>query len=333
MFVWISAFVLCTLIIVYTGTLLSRYGDVIAEKTGLGRTWMGVLVMASITSLPELVTGISSVTYVGAPDIAAGDVLGSCVFNMLILAIIDLIHRPSPVFLKAHQGNILAAAFGILLLSIVSLTLFFADREITLGWVGLSSFVLVGVYFMAMRIIYSYEKRRKLNEFVKELADEKKYQTMSLRSAVLRYSLNASIIIVTAIFLPEIANRIAELTGLGQTFVGNIFVGISTSLPEVVVCVAAVRMNAVDLAIGNLFGSNVFNIFILALDDFLFTKGPLLSFINPNHLISALSAISMTTVAIIGLAYRSEKKFILAMDSAGITLLYMIYLALHYFLR
>ena len=84
-----TGFIICTLVIVYSGTKLAKYGDIIAEKTGLGRAWIGLVLMASVTSLPELVTGISSVIYADVPDIAVGDVLGSCVFNMLILAILD----------------------------------------------------------------------------------------------------------------------------------------------------------------------------------------------------------------------------------------------------
>jgi cation:H+ antiporter len=80
MLYWIG-FVACTALIIYSGTKLSRYGDIIAEKSGLGRVWIGLILMASVTSLPELVTGVSSVALVGVPDIAVGDVLGSCVFN------------------------------------------------------------------------------------------------------------------------------------------------------------------------------------------------------------------------------------------------------------
>src|SRR3990172_8898827 len=104
MLLWVG-FIVCTSVIVYSGIKLSKYGDIIAEKTGLGRTWIGVMLMASVTSLPELVTGISSVTYAGVPDIAAGDVLGSCVFNMLILAILDAIQRPMPLSARAHYGH------------------------------------------------------------------------------------------------------------------------------------------------------------------------------------------------------------------------------------
>src|SRR4030067_3205294 len=107
MLLWLG-FIICTSLIVYSGTKLSKYGDIIAEKTGLGRAWIGVVLMASVTSLPELVTGISSVTYAGAPDIAAGDILGRCVFNMLILAILDSIYRSMPISAKAHHGHVLS---------------------------------------------------------------------------------------------------------------------------------------------------------------------------------------------------------------------------------
>ena len=96
MLLWLG-FIVCTTAIVYAGTRLAKYGDIIAEKTGLGRAWIGLVLMASVTSLPELVTGISSVTYADVPDIAVGDVLGSCVFNMLILAILDTMYRPAPI--------------------------------------------------------------------------------------------------------------------------------------------------------------------------------------------------------------------------------------------
>jgi cation:H+ antiporter len=332
MFLWI-AFIVCTSVIVYAGTRLSKYGDIIAEKTGLGRTWVGVVLMASVTSLPELVTGISSVTYASVPDIAIGDVLGSCVFNMVIISFLDAIHRPAPISSRAHHGHVLSAGFGILLLSITAVSLFFNNRIIALGWIGPYTLFFVVVYFVAMRLVYFYEKKQ-ISVFVKEVAIELKYEDIPIKKAIVNYAINAIFVITAAVFLPSIGEGIAEATDLGQTFVGNIFIAVSTSLPEVVVSVAAVKIGAIDLAIGNLFGSNIFNIFILALDDVFFTKGPLLSFASQNHIISALSAIAMTTIAIIGLTYRTEKKpLLLAWDSIGILLMYVINLMLLYMLR
>ncbi|MHB8880044.1 MAG: sodium:calcium antiporter [Thermodesulfovibrionales bacterium] len=332
MLLWLG-FLACTLAIVYAGTRLSKYGDIIAEKTGLGRAWIGVVLMASVTSLPELITGISSVTYAAVPDIAVGDVLGSCVFNMVILALLDAVHRPVPLSTKAHQGNVLSAAFGLLLLSSVGVSLFLRENITPLGWLGPYSLFIIMIYLVAMRLVFTYEKR-KIAEFLKEMAEDLKYDNVSMKTAVLQYGANALIVVVAAMFLPKIGEGIAASTGLGQTFVGNIFIAVSTSLPEVVVSIAAIRMGAVDLAIGNLFGSNMFNIFILAVDDFFFIKGPLLTYVSPNHMISALAAMAMTAIAIIGLTYRAEqKRLFLAWDSMGIILCFIINMLLLYMLR
>lgn len=332
MLAWLGFFA-CTAVIVYSGTRLARYGDIIAEKTGLGRAWIGLTLMATVTSLPELVTGISSVTYAGVPDIAVGDVLGSCVFNMLILALLDTAHRPQPLSARAHHGHILSAGFGILLLGIVTLSLLLGGRIPPMGWLGLYTPLVIGVYLIAMRLIYFYEKRQ-VSAFIKEIAVELQYDKITTKAAIVHFSIHAIVVVISAIFLPKIGEALAETTGLGQTFVGNIFVAVATSLPEVVVSIAAVKMGALNLAVGNLLGSNIFNILILGIDDLFFIKGPLLSFVNPNHAIPGLSAIVMTAVAIIGLAYRAEKKkLFLAWDSAGMILIVVINLILLYMLK
>jgi cation:H+ antiporter len=328
-----TSFLVCTSAIVFAGTRLSRYGDIIAEKTGLGRTWIGVVLMASVTSLPELVTGISSVTYAGVPDIAAGDILGSCVFNMLILAVLDAIYRPMPISAKAHYGNVLSGGFGILLISAVAISLFTGDSAPSIGWIGSYTLMFGVIYFIAMRLVFFYEKRQ-IAAYIKEVSVELKYKDIPARTAITNYAVNALIVIIAAVFLPGIGEGIAADTGLGQTFVGSIFIAVSTSLPEVVVSVSAVRIGAIDMAIGNLFGSNIFNVFILAIDDLFFIKGPILSFVQMSNAVSAVSAIMMTAIAIIGLTYRTEKKrLFLAWDSIGIVLVYIINVMLLYTLR
>ncbi|MBU4037908.1 MAG: sodium:calcium antiporter [Proteobacteria bacterium] len=332
MLLWIE-FVICSSVIVYSGSRLSKYGDIIAEKTGLGGTWIGVVLMSFVTSLPELVTGISSVSFAGLPDIAAGDVLGSCVFNLFILAFLDALYRPMPLSAKALHGHILSAGFGILLLSIVALNISYTTLSFPFGWIGSYSLFFVMIYFMAMKLVYSYE-RRQAAMAIKERVVELKYGDISTKTAVSRYAIHAAIVIAAAVFLPKIGEGIAKTTGLGQTFVGNIFIAMSTSLPEVAVSIAAVRIGAIDLAVGNLLGSNIFNIFILAVDDIFFTKGPILSFTDPVHAVSAMSAVSMTAIAIIGLTYRAEKKrLFMAWDSIGITLIFVINLTALFMLR
>lgn len=332
MFIWF-AFIVCTLVIVYSGSKLARYGDVIAEKTGLGRAWIGLVLMASVTSLPELVTGVSSVTFAGVPDIAVGDVLGSCVFNMLIFALLAATYRPQSTSAKIHHGHVLSAGFGILLLGTVSVGLLLGERIPAMGWIGLYTPLVAGVYLVAMRSVYFYEKRQ-ISDFIKEIAVELQYEKISTKTAIIQYSIHAVIVVIAAIFLPKIGEAIAEATGLGQTFVGTIFIAVSTSLPELVVSITAVKFGAINLAVGNLFGSNIFNIFIIVIDDIFFIKGPILAFVNQNHAFSGLSAIVMTAIAIIGLTYGAgKKKIYLAWDSVGIVLIFMINLILLYILK
>lgn len=332
MLLWLS-FIVCTSAIFFSGTRLAKYGDVIAEKTGIGRTWAGLILLATVTSLPEFITGVSSVTIVGVPDIAAGDVIGSCAFNLLILASLDIFSRQIPLSTRAHHGHILSGSIGILLLSIVAISLYTAQDTAPFGWIGLYSMSFGVIYLIAMKLIFTHEKKRR-SEFVREIAVEMQYGEISKKTAYILYGVNALVVIAAATFLPAIGEGIAEHTGLGQTFVGNFFIAMSTSLPEVVVSVAAVRIDAADLAISNLFGSNIFNIFILAVDDFLFFKGPILSFTSTAHIISALSAIMMTTVAIIGLTYRTERKLLfLAWDSILMVSIFFVNLMLLFMYR
>jgi len=290
----------------------------------MGRTWIGVVLMASVTSLPELITGVSSVTIFDLPNIAAGDVLGSCMFNMLIIALLDFMGGSTPLSARAHQGQVLGAGFGILLLGLVGISLFASASVPRIGWISLSSLVFIGVYLIAIRTVFLYEKRR-ISEFVRDVVEDARYERVSKARAYIMYGLNAAVIIAAATYLPYLGERIAEVTGLGRTFVGSVFIALSTSLPEVVVSLGALRMGAVDIALGNLFGSNLFNIGILALDDVLYTKGSLLSHVSGGHLVTVLAAITMTAIATIGLTYQTTRKLhVFAWDSIGLVIVYVL---------
>lgn len=325
MLVWIQ-FLAFTGAVLFAGTKLSKYADIIAEKTGLGRTFIGVVLLASVTSLPELITGVSSVAVFNVPDIAVGDVLGSCMFNLLILALADVVAGGQPLSARAHQGQVLTAAFGILLLGLASLSLLAGAVIPAIGWVSVSSVVLLAVYLLATRLIFLYERRR-IAEFVHEVAEEARYTHVSKGRAYALFTFYAALVVAAAGYLPHLGEQIATMTGLGQTFIGNIFIATSTSLPEIVVSFAALRIGAVDMVYGNLLGSNLFDVVILAIDDFLYTRGPLYLSVTGNHALAALTAMTMTAIVIIGLTYRVARKRplpIMAWDSLSLALMYVL---------
>jgi cation:H+ antiporter len=330
---WLE-FLLCSAVIIYAGANLSRYGDVIAEKSGLGRAWIGLILMAGVTSLPELITGISAVAFAHAPDIALGDVMGSCVFNLSLIALLDMLHGPGPIFCKAEHSHNLSAGFGTVLIGIAALAILAGPVLPAIGWVGAATPAIAAIYAVGMRSVFLFQKRQ-MREHAGEIAAQLQYEGISMRNAAVRYAVNAAVIVIAATWLPFIGDRLAAETGLGRSFVGSVLVAMTTSLPELVVSITALRIGAVDMAIANLFGSNMFNIVILAVDDLAFRKGPLLAMVSANHAVTAIIAVIMTGIAVVSLTFRIQKKTVLRIgwDAMALLLAYIANISLLYLLR
>jgi cation:H+ antiporter len=325
MIVWLQFLALAAVILV-AGTNISKYGDVIAEKSGLGRTWVGAILIASVTSLPELITGVSSVALYNVPNIAVGDVLGSCLFNLLLIALLDALSPKVPATTRSAPGHSLVAAFGVLLLGIVSFSIVAGPSLPKLGWIDISTLIVLGVYLLAMRLSFTYERREaKVGIGVAEAV----YGHISARRAYVLYTVNALFIVAAATYLPYVGAEIADMTGLGTVFVGSLFIALTTSLPEIVVSITAARLGAIDLAFGNLLGSNLFNLAILAIDDVFYRQGALLASVTMSQLTVALAAIAMTAVVIIALAYRPlSKRLPLSWDAIGLVAIYLVAITL-----
>lgn len=315
---WLQ-FAIVSAVIVVAGFYLSRYGDVIAEKTGLSGSWVGLALLATVTSLPELVTGISSVAAAHEIDIAVGNVLGACMFNLLIFALLDAVYRKGSIFAKGRKGHLLIAAYGILLLgmSAAGLLLSQAGRMPTLAHVGLYAPAFVLIYLAAMHAAFRYE-REEVAEF--EAAEVARYPGITLRQAGARFAVAAVAVVAAGLMLPFIAAELADQMGWNHSFVGTLFVAAVTTLPEATVTLTALRLGAIDMAIANLLGSNLFNIAILAVDDVFYLPGPLLAHVSPGHTITALAAIAMSAVVVIGLLTRPRGRIGGAMSWPGLAL-------------
>lgn len=231
----------------------------------------------------------------------------------------------------AAQSHVLAGSLGIILLSFVGLGLFLPRNWMVLDWVGALSLVFIAVYLLSIKLVYQYEINQ--SALTTEIKKQETQSSGELRKIILFYAINAVVVVADALALPYFAEIISAQTGLEQSFIGTLFLAASTSLPEVAVSIAAIRMGSVDIAVGNLMGSNLFNIFILALDDFFYTKGNLLSDASESNIVSVFSTIIMTAIAITGLTYRAkEKRFLLAWDTLLILCVYIFNIILLYFL-
>ncbi|MBU2642685.1 MAG: sodium:calcium antiporter [Gammaproteobacteria bacterium] len=327
--VWLS--LLASLAVIgVAGFKLSRYGDIIAEKSGMSRGWVGLILLASVTSLPELVTGISSVTVADVPDIAVGNILGACVFNLGFIVVLDFLYRQESIYTRARQGNVLAAGYSVVLLGFTgfNLLLYREGTTLSLGHVGLYSPLILLLYLLAMRSLYQYEKAQ-VSEYVEDRVEL--HPDMNLKQAVKGYVMAALAVVAAGVWLPFIAKNLAAAMAWEQSFVGTLFVAAVTTMPEIVVTVAALRMGAIDLAIGNLFGSNLFNIAILAIDDLFYLPGPLLADVSLVHATSAFSAMMMSGLAVVGLVLRPASRVFRTVNWVSLLLL-VIYLLNTWFL-
>ncbi len=309
-------FVLSAAVIVVAGAKLSHYGDQIARLTGLGGLWIGAILMAGATSLPEILTDVSAVL-IHAPDLAVGDLFGSSMANMLILGIIDLAHRQKRVWQQAAIEITLMASLAGVLTALASLFISLrADMDTRVA--ELETLFIAVLYVLGMRIVYRQENtkhRRRELERVAAVAKEHKVGTPSgrseLRRAAIGFGVAALVILGAAPVLAISAAEIARLSGVSTTFIGTSLLAISTSLPELVTSLAAVRLGAFDLAVGNLFGSNAFNMCALFIVDMAYPAGPLLTSVSSNHAVTALAAILLMNIGLMGIIYRAEKRFLL----------------------
>ncbi len=313
--VWLK-FLFCALIIYFAGTKLTRYGDAIVHKTGLSHAFVGIVLLAVVTSLPELANGLSAVALTSLPDLAMGDLLGACMMNMFSLAMLDLIwgwRTKRSLFLNAAQSNLVSAGFGVLILATVSAALALSRMVFDPSIFGISlySFIILGVYLLALKVLTRHKDEDDI--------DEEEYSHLSDLYVYSIFFLSALVVIAAGAWLPFIGSEIISVMGWGSTFVAVLFIALATTLPELTVSVTALRLGERDMAVGNLVGSNIFNIAIIFLIDIFNQPASLFSVVSFNMVFAAISG-----AVLMAIVYVTQKKKISShVPSVLIILLYL----------
>jgi len=299
---WVQ-FSIAALIIIGAGYKLSQYGNRIAARTGISQTFLGIILFSTVTSLPELTVCITSASVVGEPDLALGNIFGSNLFNLLLIAVFDIVQGRGAILDLLSPGHVIAASIGVVLVGIAILGIGLG-LNLNLLWIGIESIILIFIYLVAVRILYHHE----VLGLVPETAEtQEKSQTGGEKSLYLHFALGALAIVGAAFWLSHTADAIAQTTGWGRSFIGSFMLAVVTSLPELAVGIPLIRMGAFNMAIGSLLGSNLFNIAIIPLTDIFFTQGAILAHGCPNHILTAVLGIVMTNIVIVDLIYRAKR--------------------------
>ena len=320
--IWV-VFLLTIGAILYAGVHLTRYGDMVAEKLGISSSLVGFILLAIITSLPELVTSLAATIFQGAPNLAIGNVAGSNLFNLTIIAVMDLFLKTGVVFTEADRGHIRVGWWGMVLMAI-ALVEVVGGFNLPIWHVGVPSILIFLIYLIGIRAVFRVERH-----LHREQSDEEKrslsYEHISPGKVYGGFLLFAAIIVVGGTLLSWTGDQIAQITGWGRTFVGSLFLAAATSLPELVVSLSALRLGLAGMAFGNVLGSNMANMLIIFFADLAYPNGSILTTVSRTHGLTLAAGILLTLFVIFSIKNPAKVKFFrLSWQSLVIVVVYVI---------
>ncbi|GAE25292.1 cation antiporter [Halalkalibacter wakoensis JCM 9140] len=314
-------FIFAAILTVLAAIKLSTYADTIGEKTSLGGMVVGTIFLAGATSLPEVTTSVTAIV-LDSPDIAVGNVFGSNMFNLLIIASFDLYFRRQQIFKNASKSHIYTASVGMLL-AIVSLLALSIKIEYTFLGIGLDIWILMIIYALGIALISHLSK--KYPEEPVEEPEDYNLSAIPLKKAIIGFVIAAIVILGAGTLLTVTGDQIAVITGLGASFVGSFLIAATTSLPEAIAVLVAIQLRNYNLAIGSILGSNLFNILILGASDVFYRNGSIIADVSNVHQITA-AAVGILSVVILYTLVRKprESSFRYALPSVVLVILYFL---------
>ncbi len=277
-------FLLSAACVVAAGIGLARFGDELAEKTGWGTLWVGTLLVGIATSLPELTVNISAVWLDNSPGLALGNVFGANMLNILVMSAVALMFGAKKIFSSQGRDTEILMLVGI---GTVALACAIAvTGDLKLGPTSLGGLLIIASYVGGMRLVYKAGRTEMHLDDIPE-------PTGPERSTWVGFGISALVVIVAARFLASSADSIAEITGIGASFIGVLLVSIVTTLPEGSVTVAASLRRSYGIVIGNVFGSCAFNVSVIFFADLFHSTGPLLRSMEAAHFVAAAAAFTL----------------------------------------
>ncbi len=274
--------------VVMAGIGLARFGDELAEKTGWGTLWVGTLLVGIATSLPELTVNISAVWLENSPGLALGNVFGANMLNVFVLGTVALIFGASKIFSKTGRDTELLILIGIGMVGVAGLVA--GTGDLKLGPTSLGGLLLLAGYIGGMRVVYTAGRTHMHLEDIPEPSG-------SARNAWIGFGISVAVVIIAGRYLAASADSLAEITGIGASFVGVLLVSIVTTLPEGSVTIAASLRRSYGIVLGNVFGSCAFNVSIIFFADLFHSPGPLLSTMEPAHFVAAVAAFVLMSMS------------------------------------
>ncbi len=305
----IAMFVGAAAVITLCGIRLTDYADRLADKTGWGEALIGGLFLAGVTSLPDFAATLTAAAD-GYAEMAMSNILGSMAVNLAFLAVADLTYRSANLeHAAASSGNLIQSGLFIVLLTIPLLAMLIVPFTV-LG-VHPATPVLLVAYLFGYKLVRQdvdtpmWQPRHTAHTVI-DKPDERRSRDQSLSSLWFSFFLVALITCASGWLLMSSAETLVERTQLSQTLVGTLLTAVFTSLPELVTTLAAIRYGALTLAVGNILGTNCFNVLVIAAADVTYRSGSIYHAITNQQLVWTVIAILLTGILLLGLLRRER---------------------------
>lgn len=324
----IILFIIGTIAIAIAGTILARTADQLADLTGWGEALFGAVFLGGTTSLPGILTSVVA-AYNGYPQLAISNAIGGIAAQTFFLSIADISYRN--INLEHAAASFANLMQGLLLIMLLALVLIgVAGPEVAWFSVHPLSVLLILLYLSGTKMISKARdkpmwKPQDTKATVKDVPEQENIENLSLKKTSIKFTIMALIVAAAGYAVAKSGITIAEETGLSESFVGSLFTAIATSLPELIVSIAAVRQKALTLAVGNIIGGNTFDVLFVAFADLAYVKGSILHAIANEQVFTIALTIVMVATLILGLLHRQEKGLgKIGWESVSIILLYVL---------
>lgn len=310
-------YLVLSFLVVCSSIRISECVNELDRRTKLGGALIGGILLAGVTSLPELITSIFSTTMLDNPDLAFGNILGSNAFNVFILAVGNLIFIKCTLFNKTTHANTITNLINCAIYLIILFS-FYSVSTARIGHVGVSSILIAGLYYFNFKLASGSKG---------ENESSSRSGKGNMIGLVIRFIVWTLIIVISSLFVSITTDSIARETGIGSSFVGAVFLGIATSLPETTSLISLIRLRNYDMAVGNIVGSNLFNFGIIALTDVIYFSGNIFEIADTSNSLLVFVGIAESII----LAYmlmrgKVKNKILYALPSILIIFIYSYYI-------
>jgi len=307
---WVFIYAALAVCVVFFSIKLANYVDLIDKKTHLSGAFIGGVILAAVTSLPELFTSISAVLFVKQPDLVMGNILGSNLFNMCIFGGAALIAAKSLCKSTIGSSHFKTTVITFIMFAIMMLPVVFKKDYTVVG---------ISVYSIILLVLYACSIKFMAGDSAESEGEDT--SDLTLKQIIIRFVIMAVLLVVASIFITIAADHLSEEFNLGKTVGGALFLGVATSLPELTSSIALIRKGNFNACAGNVMGSGVFNFCIISVADILYRGGSV--YISNDKSSSYLNIFGLIATTAVGaiLLMKMRKK---DTENAGLKLFYRI---------